>query len=134
MKDPLKRYIILAVLIILLFMTGCGLKETTLGELYKGDLSDITKIRVVDGNTGYDVITTDQKQIFDFLNDLKHITFIPEENQEKRDGFMYSISFFENGDVTFQFELSEINGHYYRTEPAMYPIVNEFYMMLEEKE
>lgn len=131
MMGLLKLCIILSLLTTLMLVTGCKPKETTLTEFYERDLSNITKIKIVDGSTGYDVLTTNNEQIDEFISDIKNIKFIPDENQEKRDGFKYLIIFFEDDEITFQFELTKINGYYYYTEPDIEPIVKDFFKMLE---
>ncbi|WP_234447833.1 hypothetical protein [Viridibacillus soli] len=70
---------------------GCGIETKTLEEFYEKDLSKVCEIKIVDGNTGEESFSTDQEKIDDFINDIRDIEFIPDENQEKRDGFHYSI-------------------------------------------
>jgi hypothetical protein len=69
-----------------------------------------------------------------FLSKIKEIKFIPEENQEPRNGFRYSIALFQEGELTFSFTLTEVNGHYYYTEPDLFPIVDNFYKTLDGPE
>ncbi|WP_240254783.1 hypothetical protein [Fredinandcohnia quinoae] len=97
-------------------------------------MSKVTKIAIVDGSTGYQKTIEDNKVINDFLNDIKDIKFIPDENQESRSGLDYGISLHQNGEETFHFALTRVNGHYYHTEPAIYPIVDEFYTTLTIEE
>ncbi|WP_245827602.1 hypothetical protein [Paenisporosarcina indica] len=72
--------------------------------------------------------------IKDFLKQIKDIKFIPEENQEKREGWRYSITLFQDDEQTFQFGLTEVNDHYYYTEPDIHPIVDDFYKNLDVQE
>lgn len=119
---------------LLLFVAGCGLKTTTVSEFYKEDLQDVTKIVIVDGSTGYEKTVTDSKVIDIFINEIKEVKFIPQENQEKREGWRYSINLFDKEGESFQFGTSEVNGHYYDTEPDILHIVEEFYENLNVSE
>ena len=69
-----------------------------------------------------------------FLSELKGIKFIPEENQEKREGWRFSITLYQDNKRTFQFGLTEINDNYYYTEPDIYPIVDDFYKKFDVPE
>lgn len=99
----------------------------TLTEFYKGDLADVSRIEIVDGNTGFGKEVTEKEEINLFLNDIKDTKFIPEENQEQRDGFNYSISLYKNNEETFQFGPTYVNGNYYYTEPDIHSIFEQLY-------
>jgi hypothetical protein len=124
----------LLVILIFIVLTGCGLETKTLPQFYDEDLSEVTKIVIFDGNTGYKKTIEDKKAINDFLDDIKDIKFIPDENQESRDGFNYAITLYENEKETFQFGLTQVNDHYYHTEPDIFPIVDKFYTTLNIEE
>ena len=130
----MRRYGLPFLLSILLLLSGCGLETKTLEEFYGKDLNDVSKIRIVDGSTGNEVTTTDIEKIKDFIIEIKSIKFVPEDNQEKRDGFRYSVIFFENDEQTFQFGPTQINGNYYHTEPDIHPIVDDFFTTIELEE
>ncbi|MED4206832.1 hypothetical protein [Neobacillus mesonae] len=115
-------------------LSGCGLETKTLPEFYETDLDDITKIQILDGSTGYKKVINDKKVIEDFLGEIKKIKFIPEENQEDRIGFRYTIAFFEGEKITFSFTLNKVRDNYYYTDPDIHPIVDDFYKKLEAKE
>ncbi|MEH7355449.1 hypothetical protein V7150_18020 [Neobacillus drentensis] len=89
---------------------------------------------IFDGNSGYKKTVEDKKVIDNFLNKIKDIKFIPDENQELRDGFNYSITLFQDDEETFKFGLTQVNDHYYHTEPDIYPIVDDFYKNLNVQE
>ncbi|MGE7909222.1 hypothetical protein [Lysinibacillus xylanilyticus] len=129
------RKIMLALFLFIVLLTGCGLETKTLTEFYKNDLEDVTKIQVQDGSTGYSKITTDKKVIDEFLSEIKDVQFIPEENQEDRAGFLYSITLYEDEQMTFIFTENEVTDYYYYTEPDIYPIVDSFYknLIVEEE-
>lgn len=128
-----RRYLIIPNLILVLLITGCNLETKTFAEFYEKDLRDVSEIVIVDGNTGEDKRITDKDEIDSFLNKIRNIKFIPEENQEERDGFNYSISLFENNERTFQFGPTQVNENYYYTEPDIHPIINDFNEELKEK-
>jgi len=116
-----------------LMLTGCGLETKTLPEFYGKELDEVSKIVIWDGSTGYKKKITDKALIDKFLNTIKEIKFIPEENQEKRVGWRYSINLYEKDKRTFQFTLNEVEGHYYYTEPDIHPIVDYVYKNLDVK-
>lgn len=90
---------------------------------------------IFDGNSGFKKTVEDKMDIDNFLNEIKEIKFIPDENQEPRDGFNYSITLFQDDDdETFTFGLAQVNDHYYHTEPDIYPIVDNFYKNLKVQE
>ncbi|WP_431810676.1 hypothetical protein [Lysinibacillus capsici] len=128
------KKIMLALFLFIVLLTGCGLETKTLTEFYKNDLEDVTKIQVQDGGTGYSKITTDKKVIDEFLSEIKDVQFIPEENQEDRAGFLYSITLYEDEQMTFIFTENYVNDYYYDTEPDIYPIVDSFYKNLKVEE
>ncbi|RDY69120.1 hypothetical protein DXT76_16835 [Halobacillus trueperi] len=125
---------VLAMFLIIFLLAGCGLETKTLPQFYEKDLSDISKIVIFDGNTGYKKTIQDKKIIGAFTSDIEKIKFIPQENQEQRDGFNYSITMFQGDEETFQFVLNQVNGNYYHTEPDIYPIVDDFYTNLDIEE
>lgn len=114
-------------LLLVMVVSGCGLEVKTLGEFYEGDLENVSRVVVVDGNTGNQLTVEEEATIQSFLEEMREVEFIPEENQEARDGFNYSISLFEGEKKTFQFGATRVNDHYYETEPDVLPIIDEFY-------
>ncbi|WP_250886601.1 hypothetical protein [Bacillus sp. SM2101] len=99
----------------------------TLLQLYEHQLSKVSTVTIVDGSTGYKKTVIDQQVIEAFLENIQYVKFIPDVNQEQRDGFRYAITLYEMEDVTFKFSLTKVDGVYYHTEPDMFPIVDEFY-------
>lgn len=130
----MKIKILIFSFILLFLLASCGLETKTLNDFYKKDLEDVTMIVILDGRTGNKKTIKDKKLIYDFLSEIKDIKFIPEKNQEKRKGFQYSITLFQNDVETFKFELNEVNGNYYYTKPDIYPIVDDFYKSIEVKD
>ncbi|WP_235846866.1 hypothetical protein [Neobacillus soli] len=122
------------ILLLMLTLVGCGLETKTLPEFYEGDFGHVTKIAIVDGSTGYKKTITDHVVINEFLAQIKEIKFIPQENQEARSGWRYSINLFQDGKEPFQFTLTQVNDDYYYTEPDIHPIVDDFYKNLDVQE
>ncbi|MFS1515151.1 hypothetical protein V1503_01350 [Bacillus sp. SCS-151] len=96
-------------------------------QLYEHQLSKVSTVTIVDGSTGYKKTVIDQQVIDAFLENIQYVKFIPDENQEQRDGFRYAITLYEMEDVTFNFSLTKVDGVYDHTEPDMFPILDEFY-------
>jgi Cdc6-like AAA superfamily ATPase len=115
-------------------LVGCGLETKTLSQFYEKNLDDVNKIVIVDGSTGNKKTVTENEVIKEFLSEIKDIKFILDENQEKREGWRYSIKLFQDDKPAFQFGLSEVNENYYYTEPDIYPIVENFYENLDVQE
>ena len=126
--------LMLTLFLFIVLLTGCGLETKTFKKFYKNDLEDVTKIQVQDGSTGYSKTITDKKVIGEFLSEIKDVQFIPEENQEDRDGFLYAITLYEGEQMTFIFTENEVTDYYYYTEPDIYPIVDSFYKNLKVEE
>ncbi len=126
--------LLIPLFLFIFLLAGCVLETKTLPEFYEEELEDVTKITIIDGSTGYKKVINDKKVIDDFLSEIKNIRFIPEENQEDRSGFRYSIALYQDEKITFSFSLNEVNGNYYYTEPDIYPIIDDFYESLEVEE
>lgn len=122
------------ILFIAFALAGCGLETKTLSQFYEKDLDDVNKIVIVDGSTGNKKTVTENEVIKEFLTEIKDIKFIPDENQEKRVGWRFSITLFQDDKPAFQFGLSEVNENYYNTEPDIYPIVENLYENLDVQE
>ena len=119
------------VLIVSCLLTTCNAKTQSLEAFYtEVGIGDVDKIIIVDGSNGYIKTLTDVQQINEFLALIKDIEFSPQDNQEKRAGFLYSITLYE-GERKFNFSLNQIGDTYYNTEPDIYPIVDGYYNSLE---
>lgn len=79
-------------------LVGCGLETKTLSQFYEKELGDVTKIVIVDGSTGYKKTVTENEIIKEFIDEIKDIKFIPDENQEERTGGLYSITLFQDNE------------------------------------
>lgn len=119
------------VLIVSCLLTACSAKTQSLEAFYTEDgIEDVDEIIILDDSNGYIKTLTDVEQINEFLALIKDIEFSPQDNQEKRDGFLYSITLYD-GEAQFNFSLNHIGDTYYNTEPDIYPIVDVYYKSLE---
>ena len=126
----MKRYLAL-VLIVGCLLAACSAKTQSLEAFYTEDgIENVDKVVILDGSTGYTKTLTDVAQINEFLVLIKDIEFSPQDNQEKRDGFLYGITLYD-GEAQFNFSLSQIDDVYYDTEPDIYPIVDGYYKAME---
>lgn len=73
----------------------------------------VTKVEVTKGN-GENIIITNQAHIDEWINRMQSITFTPEENQEKKVGYLYSVKMYNKDGKVGSFTTSEINGYYYK--------------------
>ena len=129
---------LVGLLFVVLMLVGCSginsLETKTLTEFYDKNLQNVSKIVIVDGSTGYKKTIVDNAVIESFLDEIKDIKFIPEDNQEARVGWRYSITLSQDDVYTFQFGLTQVNDNYYFTEPDIHPIVDNFYKTVDVQE
>jgi hypothetical protein len=119
-----------------MILTGCQtiednhqkpLKLITLTEAYPGEISKVSKVELLDGSTGERIIVNDRKIIQDWLDQIKEVSLIPDENQEQRAGYIFSIALFEGDTKKLGFIPNEINNVYYKTnEEFVEPIRTPF--------
>lgn len=128
----MKKYLFLMWLTCILLLSACSNGKTqSLEEFYKdAKIEIVDKINIQDGSTGYSKTITDQEQIDEFLSLINEIVFTPQENQEKREGWRYGITLFDE-EKQFKFTLNQIDNTYYDSNPDIYPIVDNYYKQLE---
>lgn len=139
----MKKYTLFIFIISILCLGACSqnkesilkeFKEKTLKEFYKAEgVENAQTIMIVDGSTGDKKLINETAAINEFFELTNEILFVPQKNQEQREGFRYGITLV-NGEKEFQFTLNEIKGTYYDTKPDIFPIINEYYKNLEIKE
>lgn len=121
-KTGIPVLVVAAVLLLslLMMLSGCGKREpepelTTqeLQELYPGDIDDVDYIEIRDGSTGELEKITDQAMIQDWVNEVRHLEFVPDPNQEDRVGFLYAVTLYEHEEAKLSFTPSSTSGHYY---------------------
>ena len=118
------------VLILLLMIIVCGcqsksensnpnqLNSISLTKIYPGDISNVNKVELLDGSTGEKKTIVDERIIQEWLNKMKEIELIPEDNQEQRTGYTFGITLFENEKNIFGFIPNEISNVYYKANEA----------------
>ena len=128
----MKKSLILILMSGLFIISACTEATTqSLEEFYKdAKIGDIDKVIIQDGSTGASKSITEQEQIDEFLSLTKDIEFTPQDNQEKREGWRYGITLFDN-EREFKFTLSKIGNTYYDTNPDIHPVVDNYYKQLE---
>lgn len=106
-------------------------KTQSLEQFYKdAKIDNVDKIFIRDGSTGASKTVTNQEQINEFLSLINEIEYTPQENQEKRKGWTYEITLYDD-DNQFLFYLNNIQGVFYDSNPNIYPIVDAFYKQLD---
>ncbi|WP_226087597.1 hypothetical protein [Mesobacillus sp. S13] len=116
----------------LVMLSACnGAKTQSLEEFFKDSkIENVDKIIIQDGTTGGSESITEQEQINEFLTLLKDIEFTQQDNQEELKGWRYGITVFD-GEKGFTFTLSEIGDTFYKSNPDIYPIVDNYYKQLK---
>lgn len=103
----------------LLMVAGCSKTEKAaesqkLYELYPGRLEKVDLIEMVNGATGERKSFEDTAYIQDWIKKVRNLNFDLDPNQEMRDGYLYSVSFYENKLKIFGLTPNSVsNGHYY---------------------
>jgi len=124
----------LGVILSLFLLIACGAKTQSLKAFYTDEqIENVDKIILTDGSTGSSKTISKPQQISELLGLIRDIEFSPQDNQEKREGWRYSIALYD-GDKEFKFTLDKIGKTYYDTEPEIYPIIDDYYKKLEIKE
>ncbi|RAR41036.1 hypothetical protein [Paenibacillus sp. MDMC362] len=118
------------VLILFLMTIVCGcqsksensipthLISISLTKIYPRDISNVNKVELLDGSTGERKTIVDERIIQEWLNKIKEIELIPDDNQEQRSGYIFGITLFENEDKILGFIPNEINNIYYKANEA----------------
>lgn len=127
----LKHLFVMSLVILTVLLVGCRSEVETLTSLYDGEMGDLTKIEIRNGNTGKQKVIDDEVVIEAFIADIKDVRFILSEKQQPRDGFNYTITLYESHKNVFAFNLTKVKDRYYYTEPSLLPIVDAFYRNLD---
>lgn len=131
----MKKTFFMKLFVTLLLLSACtnesnNGKTQSLEAFYKeANIEHVDQVIIQDGSTGASKTITKQEDINEFLSLVKEITFTPQDNQEERVGWLYSITLFD-GQKEFKFTLNHIDNTYYDTSPDIYPIVENYYKQL----
>lgn len=128
----MKRLIYLIFTLNIVSLSACSdAKTQSLEKFYEdADIEKVDQVIIQDGTTGASKAITEQEQIEEFLSLTKDIEFSPQDNQEKRNGWLYAITLVDD-DNDFKFTLSKIGDTYYHSSPDMYPIIDAYYKQLD---
>ncbi|MCG7376292.1 hypothetical protein MH215_04760 [Paenibacillus sp. ACRSA] len=102
-----------------LAVTACNgpqvekLTTQTIQQFYPGDMENVDSIEITDGSSGVRKVFSNKKQIQEWINQVKNLTFVPDSNQEDRSGFLYAVSLLENNQIKLGFTPNSQGGHYY---------------------
>ena len=125
--------ILFASLVILSACAETKGKTQTLQQFYKdANIVNVDKV-IIQHGSGVSKTITNQEEIDAFLALINEIVFTPKENQEGYVGWAYRIALFD-GEKEFKFTLGRINNTYYDSNPAIFPIVDDYYKQLDIKE
>ncbi len=108
--------IVIALLLAILALAGCGatsLNTTTLSEIYPGKIDRVSRIDIINGETGEKRQIADKVKIAEWIDQARNLSFVPDPDQEERDGFLYSVSLYEGDKKTLSFTPNYVGGHYY---------------------
>ena len=126
-------FILFASLVILSACAETKGKTQTLQQFYKdANIENVDKV-IIQHGSGVSKSITNQEQIDAFIGLINEIIFTPKENQEGYVGWAYSVALFD-GEKEFSFTLGHINNTYYDSNPAIFPIVDDYYKQLDIKE
>lgn len=125
----LKKFI---AFLILLFVVGCEsdsivLKPTTLSNEYPGNISNVDKVELVDGSSGERKIVADKIVVQEWLNQIKDIELMPDENQEGKVGYLFRMALYEGEQNKFEFYSFSLNNVYYETNQEFVEPIRTFF-------
>lgn len=127
--SPFKLFFLI---ILLLFLGGCSNYEEKTIEyvLENEDFTNIEEIVIRDGSTGDTKTVTDKAQIAKILSLINDVVLYKDDNQEPRDGFLYTLTFKEDSK---KLSISDkmIHDTYYTTKPNLAHIIKTFYEQFE---
>ncbi|WP_088006024.1 hypothetical protein [Indiicoccus explosivorum] len=122
-----------SLVLLLVLLTACRPDTAAFSDFYGKEAESVTEIAIIDGRTGEEVRSSDSEVIDAFMNDIEDIQFIPEQNQEAREGYLYAVELYEGDEETFRFTPSSVNDVYYSTKPDIQPIIENYYYLLSDR-
>ncbi|MFB7140794.1 hypothetical protein ACFCYN_14165 [Gottfriedia sp. NPDC056225] len=88
---------------------GCNTDKKSFSEVYHGNLNEINKIEVTNGQNGENRVITEQKAIKNFITDIKDIKVSQNKNTNEK-GWLYSVTLYNQDKKLMSFTTSEIVG------------------------
>ena len=111
---------VLVIVLLASILISCN-KESTIKDLYDGDLSKIDRIEVTNGTNGEKTIVEDKEIINVFINDIKSIVFVRKNDNSK--GYLYQLSFYEGEQLTFSMNESSIDDNSYQSKKEIKELI-----------
>lgn len=121
----------LLLVFVILFASGCSQQSSSapqsLSDLYPGDIRNVDRVEIVDGSSGEKKSFAQYDAISKWIERIEHVVFTPDPDQEKRDGFSFSVKLLEGGKQKLSFTTNSINDRYYITDESFYEAIKEFF-------
>ncbi|RIX60292.1 hypothetical protein D3P08_01610 [Paenibacillus nanensis] len=118
-------------ILILLLISACSQSNNTtskkLSEFYPGEIQNVDQVEITNGSSGERKSFKNKENISEWLESIKDVTFRIDQEQEKRDGFRYSVKLFESGENKLSFSTNTINDRQYITDDNFYESIKEFF-------
>ncbi|WP_129692222.1 hypothetical protein [Gottfriedia acidiceleris] len=105
------KKIICLILSISLFslLSSCNTGNKSFSDVYHGNLNEINKIEVTNGQNGENTVITEQKAIKNFISDIKDIKVSQNKNTNVK-GWLYSVTLYNQDKKLMSFTTSELVG------------------------
>lgn len=128
----MKAFKPLTIVLLLFFLSGCSSydEKTIEHVLEKEGFTNIEEIIITDGSTGEMKTITDESQIDELLSLINDVTLYKDTNQERRDGFLYSLTFKEDS-KKLSISNNQLHDIYYIAKPNLTTILDKFYKTIE---
>lgn len=106
-------------LLFLLLLTACQDRSeqptlhTTMSESYPGVISNVDRIRLIDGSSGGQIWMNDAVEVQEWINQIKDIKWVPEKTQDGAVGNIYRVELYENEAMKLKFTPNQMDEYYY---------------------
>jgi len=98
-----------------------------LESFYSGVITAVDSIEIFSGDNGNIVSITDQTQIQQWIEKVKHLKIVLDPNREDTVGVLYSVKLMEKGDQKLSFSPTSINGERMETQNELADLIKELY-------
>ncbi|QKE71980.1 hypothetical protein HPK19_03815 [Arthrobacter citreus] len=106
----MKKFIwVLLCISVFSLLSGCNSDNKSFSELYQGNLNEISKIKITNGQNGENRVITEKKAIDNFISDIKDIKVAQNKNTDVK-GWSYSVTLYNQDKKLMSFTTSEIEG------------------------
>ncbi|PEJ48489.1 hypothetical protein CN692_23835 [Bacillus sp. AFS002410] len=88
----MKKFIwLLLCIFVFSLISGCNSDNKSFSELNHGNLNEISKIKITNGQNGENTVITEKKAIENFISDIKDIKVAQNKNTDVK-GWLYSVT------------------------------------------